>query len=289
MDHAQPPDVPERPTRHRRGRSGTPAPLRGTPCTVAVALDPASLAALQGTSPSDQPARRYARYLHHLRRQLDHLRRQGLHLHLAPFDLHYHRHHCRGHRLPPHHPDSHLRSTLARATEGATAPYTGTLPTALARLRRGTPDTAKHAATALAGELLATALWAAGPGPHHLVCWVESPEGDRAEALTVEDDAPPPDDDQEVRALCEALAQVLLRRGPGALMLRSGPDGRERVRGWVGERGGLRPLTAAEIFAAYCTDPDTGEPLPPEHGVRYVSAYPLHPSDGFPTPPTDPP
>ncbi|MEV7023824.1 hypothetical protein [Kitasatospora sp. NPDC093558] len=57
----------------------------------------------------------------------------------------------------------------------------------------------------------------------------------------------------------------------------TGPNGVgipvKEVRGWYLAEGVFHPLTEAEIFSAYCTDADTGEPLPPERGVRYVDAY----------------
>lgn len=34
-------------------------------------------------------------------------------------------------------------------------------------------------------------------------------------------------------------------------------------------------LSEAEIFSAYCTDAETGEPIPPEYGVDYMEAVPL--------------
>ncbi len=45
--------------------------------------------------------------------------------------------------------------------------------------------------------------------------------------------------------------------------------------GWALHDDWLRPLSEAEIFAAYCTDADTGEPVPPEHGVEYLAATTL--------------
>lgn len=48
----------------------------------------------------------------------------------------------------------------------------------------------------------------------------------------------------------------------------------KEVRGWYVEGGRLHPFTDAEIFSASCTDA-TGEPIPPEDAVRYVSAREL--------------
>lgn len=60
--------------------------------------------------------------------------------------------------------------------------------------------------------------------------------------------------------------------GPdGGLIVRTSAtsDTPQRVRGWRVHDGWLAPLTAAEVFSAYCTDPLTGDPLSPESNVDY--------------------
>lgn len=47
------------------------------------------------------------------------------------------------------------------------------------------------------------------------------------------------------------------------------------VRGWFVVDGHAQPCSEAEIFTAFCTDADTGEPLAPEGGVRYADAWPI--------------
>ncbi|RRO14850.1 hypothetical protein EIL87_19165 [Saccharopolyspora rhizosphaerae] len=49
----------------------------------------------------------------------------------------------------------------------------------------------------------------------------------------------------------------------------------KHVYGWFIEDGEIRPVTAAEAFDIGCVDPDTGEPVPPQPGVRYENAWPL--------------
>ncbi len=54
----------------------------------------------------------------------------------------------------------------------------------------------------------------------------------------------------------------------------------EEVRGWRLRAGRAQPLTAAEVFDAYCTDPVTGEPVAPEPGVEYRAGTPLDDDPG---------
>lgn len=87
-------------------------------------------------------------------------------------------------------------------------------------------------------------------------------------------------DDGIVRTDPEEMRQVLSTvvdglTSAGALILRTrvpGSDGdHTRARGWA-LRGGRWVGTAeAELFDAFCTDPDTGDPIPPEPGLNYVA------------------
>lgn len=77
-------------------------------------------------------------------------------------------------------------------------------------------------------------------------------------------------------------------RTPGGIVSRTTPGhdttggpAHDTVRGWSFRDAWPRALSAAEVFTAYCTDADTGEPIPPEHGVDYAPGLPL-------TPPPDP-
>lgn len=47
------------------------------------------------------------------------------------------------------------------------------------------------------------------------------------------------------------------------------------VRAWHLAAGRAFPLTAAQAFALACTDPATGEPIPPEPGAHYADAFPI--------------
>ncbi len=46
---------------------------------------------------------------------------------------------------------------------------------------------------------------------------------------------------------------------------------RDRVYGWRLRGEDLDPLTAAEVFDAYCTDAESGDLVAPESGVDYCT------------------
>jgi hypothetical protein len=52
-------------------------------------------------------------------------------------------------------------------------------------------------------------------------------------------------------------------------MRTTAPDATDRVYGWRLRGENLEPLTAAEVFDAYCTDADSGDLVSPESGVDY--------------------
>jgi hypothetical protein len=49
----------------------------------------------------------------------------------------------------------------------------------------------------------------------------------------------------------------------------------KEIRCWYLNEGVFHPLAEGQAFAAHCTDVGTGEPIPPERGVRYLDAYPV--------------
>ena len=82
----------------------------------------------------------------------------------------------------------------------------------------------------------------------------------------------------------ERLHMALTGQTPAALIVRTftdrvhetRPDGTiiplKLVRGWRVEYRRLVPLDEAQMFDAHCMDAASGEPVPPEAGVEYVSA-----------------
>jgi len=55
-------------------------------------------------------------------------------------------------------------------------------------------------------------------------------------------------------------------------MRTTAPDKDDRVQGWRLRDERLLPLTAAEVFDAYCTDAQSGDLVAPESGVDYCAA-----------------
>jgi len=53
-------------------------------------------------------------------------------------------------------------------------------------------------------------------------------------------------------------------------MRTSAPGTTDRVYGWRLRGEGLAPLTAGEVFDAYCTDIESGDIVSPEPGVDYT-------------------
>lgn len=56
--------------------------------------------------------------------------------------------------------------------------------------------------------------------------------------------------------------------GPGAAGVPA-----QRIRGWIVAEGEWKPVTAAQLFNAMCTDPDTDELIPPEPAAEYLDAW----------------
>ncbi len=152
-----------------------------------------------------------------------------------------------------------------------------------------------HAAFARATRALQQLLTSLGDGTHHLVCSIAAGEPSLLAVLRATDGA---GDrlrlaESETLVFCTVLAAGLALRTPGGIVSRTTTDPtdlagsahhsattgplRDTVRGWSLRDSWLRPLTAAEVFTAYCTDADSGEPIPPEPGVDYAPGLPLEP------------
>ncbi|WP_062215954.1 hypothetical protein [Streptomyces sp. NBRC 109706] len=140
----------------------------------------------------------------------------------------------------------------------------------------------RRCAFARAARLLTWILDRIGAGDHHLVCSVALPDAPLNANLGVATRGPGASGalpEHQALVLCTVLAVGLVAGVPGGLVMRSEPGApppderpRQAVRGWRLADGRLLPLGEAEVFAAYCTDPSTGDPLPPEPGVDYLAA-----------------
>lgn len=220
---------------------------------------------------------------------------QGTHTTLALFDAQEYAEFCAETDLDPDAAASRARFTAELAATGATVPYDGQdltelLPDLVDEAVR--QATWEYAATLLAhlgpcttcgedigrasftraSDLLARVLDTAPPGSRHLVCTVTGTPQPLAAALHADPDAPdsPQLDESKALEFTIVLALGIATDGPGGLVMRSSaPDSPDHVYGWRIRNGGLEPLTAGEVFDAYCTDAESGDLISPESGVDY--------------------
>ncbi|SOD64065.1 hypothetical protein SAMN06297387_11445 [Streptomyces zhaozhouensis] len=151
--------------------------------------------------------------------------------------------------------------------------------------RCGAPQ--RRCAFARAAGLLRWLWERAGPGEHHLVCSVLLPDTTLSASLGLRPAASGGGrafGEEEAAVFCAVLAAGLVSGASGGLVLRTAEEPpRQSVRGWRLTAGRLVPLSEAQVFAAYCTDPTSGEPLPPEPDVDY-RASPRPPTGDCPGP-----
>ncbi|MFJ5710338.1 hypothetical protein [Streptomyces sp. NPDC093105] len=274
---------------------------REIPSTVGLLADEQDFAAMRRYRTfafDDHPT-----YLKEVEALLRSLARQGTHTTVALFDPDEYVSYCAETGLDPDHPTSRCRFTDHLATTGARVTYTGQPLTVLlpelvdTAVRRATWE---YATTVLAtagdcpdcGQdlgrdafdratgLLLSLLDGAGTGTHHLVCSVPAADDHLLAVLhtTRDEQGTSHHDPTAATEFTAVLAAGIVLAAPGGLVLRAThPDRPDRLHGWRLAGGTLSPLTEAEVFAAYCTDARTGEPLPPEHGVDHRAGFPLAP------------
>ncbi|MEU6315215.1 hypothetical protein [Streptomyces sp. NPDC047014] len=275
---------------------------REVPGTLGLLADPADFAAMCGyrsftfDRPSDYPD-----YLQDVEALLRSLAARGLHTTVALFDPEEYAEYCGESGLDPDTPEARTRFTAELAGSGTVMPYTGQPLDELVPLladeavRRATWEYATavlagvgrcadcgedigHASFDRAADTLKRLVAGAGPGHHHFVCSVPTEDEQLVAVLhaeTTEDaEAPPRIDPGQSLDFVTVLAAGLALGGPGGLVVRTAREGQgDRVHGWRLDRGRLTVLTAAAVFNAYCTDADTGDPVPPEPGVEYCPGY----------------
>ncbi|MFJ5830973.1 hypothetical protein [Streptomyces sp. NPDC093089] len=238
-------------------------------------------------------------YLQQVEALLKTLAGQGGHTTVTLFDPEEYAAWCTETALDPDHPTSRSRFTAHLAATGARVTYTGQPLTAL--LPELVDTAVRHATWQYATTVLATAgscadcgedigraaferadrllgrlLEAAGPGTHHLVCSVPAADDQLLAVLHTDGTTRP--DDSSTTEFTAVLAAGIALAAPAGLVLRTAtPEVPDHLHGWRLTDGTLTPLTEAEVFAAYCTDARTGEPLPPEPGVAYRAGFPLTP------------
>ncbi|MFD6285401.1 hypothetical protein [Streptomyces sp. NPDC060205] len=127
-------------------------------------------------------------------------------------------------------------------------------------------------AFARSSGLLARILDTARPGHRRLVCSVSAAPETLVAVLRADSD---PDgasqlDEAEAVEFTTILALGLASGSPGGLVIRTAaPSSPDQVYGWRLRTGDFEPLTAGEIFDAYCTNADSGDLVPPESDVDY--------------------
>ncbi|MFD0026007.1 hypothetical protein [Streptomyces sp. NPDC058382] len=241
----------------------------------------------------------HAVYLQQVEGLLKALAAQGMHTAVALFDPEEYEEFCTGSELAADCPANRSRFTAEIAATGATVAYTGQpldtlIPLLVSRaVRRATWEYATMLLTDLgecaecgqdigraafdrASHLLLRTLETAGPGAHHLVCSTPTEHDQLLAALHTERDSAGPArlDSAEGAEFVTVLAVGIALESRGGVVLRtSAPGTPDRVHGWRLTGGSLLPLTAGEVFSAYCTDADTGEPVSPESGVEYCAGF----------------
>ncbi|MDI5972112.1 hypothetical protein POF50_022695 [Streptomyces sp. SL13] len=296
--------APARPDRGGGGPHGRPplssaaarqALRREVPSTLALLTGHDDFTAMRGYATfafDDHPG--YLRHAHGLLRSLT---ARGTHVGVVRFDPHAYTAWCAETGRPADDPDTRTRYVADVASGGAVVPYEGQPVADL--VDQVALATARHATWSRAADVLARTgeadtcfdraclalsrlFDAAGPGSHHLVCSVPLDDAPLVAVVHAERAADGTVDLVEADALtlCTLLAAGMATRTPGGLVLRTGdgtPEAPDHVRGWTLRDRWLHPLTEAQVFAAYCTDADTGDPVPPEPGVTYCAGTPLPP------------
>ncbi|MFF0836163.1 MULTISPECIES: hypothetical protein [unclassified Streptomyces] len=233
---------------------------------------------------------------------------QGGHTTLALFDPEDYAVFCAETGLDPEAPASRTRFTARLAATGPTIPYDGRPLTALLpdlvdeAVRQATWEYATTLLTRLgpcatcgedigraaftrASGLVARILDTAPPGDRHLVCSVSAPAETLVAVLHADQDAVGAAglDEAELMEFTSVLALGLATGRAGGLVMRVTSAGTaDRVHGWRLRGGALVPLSAAEVFDAYCTDAESGDIISPEPDVDYCAPPDLRQED---TPP----
>ncbi|MEV6739975.1 hypothetical protein AB0N14_24745 [Streptomyces sp. NPDC051104] len=236
-------------------------------------------------------------YLQQVEALLRTLAAQGSHTTVALFDPEEYAEFCAHNGLEPDAPSSRTRFTAELAATGPTLPYEGQ---PLAELVPDLIDEAVRQATwqyatnvlarlgvcascgedigrsafARASRLIARILDTASPGHRHLVCSVSAAPETLVAVLHADEDRDGTAhlDETEALEFTSVLALGIATHSAGGLVMRTtAPGTPDRVYGWRlrGER--LEPLTAAEVFDAYCTDIESGDLVSPESGVDYCT------------------
>ncbi|MET9365303.1 hypothetical protein ABZX93_30925 [Streptomyces sp. NPDC006632] len=244
-------------------------------------------------------------YLRQVEGLLRSLAAQGAHTTVALFDPDEFTEFCTTQGLDPDTADSRTRFTAELAAGGACVAYAGQpidslVPQLINKaVRKATWEYATlllaeagecaecgqdigRAAFDRASHLLLSLLEAAGPGTHHLVCSIPAQQDQLISVLHAHRDGFDPAhlDETDAAEFVTVLAAGIALHNTGGLVLRTTEPGvPDRLYGWRLQHDRLDPLTAGEVFSAYCTDAETGEPVPPEPDVDYRPGFPIDQPD----------
>ncbi|MGW4951466.1 hypothetical protein [Streptomyces parvulus] len=295
-------------------RSADEAHTSGQPAAP-LAVPPTEIASTFGLIADEQDFRamqqystftstEFATYLTEFEALLRSREGEGAHTQVALFDPQEFADFCASAGHEPDSPDSRARYTAYLAATGPTLPSTGQVPADLipplieGALRQATWEYASavlarlgacavcgkdlgQAAHARASALLDRILTGARQGlSHHVVCSVAAEPETVTAVLRTGTDARGAIELDEAAALglTTVLALGLATRSPGGLVMRTAPrSAPDQVYGWRIRMGDLEALTASEVFDAFCTDAETGGPIPPEPEVDYCSPPDLGP------------
>ncbi|GAA3782776.1 hypothetical protein GCM10022403_016650 [Streptomyces coacervatus] len=220
---------------------------------------------------------------------------QGSHTAVALFDPQEYAEFCADTGLDPDVQSSRTRFTAELATTGPVVPYEGQsladlVPTLVDEaVRQATWEYAStllarlgacascgedigRAAFTRASHLLVRILDTAGAGNRHLVCSVSATPETLVSVLHADEDdhGAIQLDEAEALEFTTVLALGMATQSPGGLVMRtSAPGTTDRVYGWRLRGEGIAPLTAGEVFDAYCTDIESGDLISPESDVDY--------------------
>jgi hypothetical protein len=278
-------------------------PRRDVPGTVGLLADARDFAAMRDYRSFGFDD--YGRYLRQTEALLGELAVEGVHIRVGLFQPAEYARYCAETGQDPDTARARTRYTAEITAAGPTVAYVGQPLDDLAlqlAYEAGRQDTWDRAADLLAAagdcadcgrdlaqqafaratQALMRLLEAAGPGRHHLVCSVPADAQGLLAALRthVDERGRPVFADPEALVFCAVLAAGIVTDSPGGVVLRSDAGGgTDQVRGWSLRDGWLEPLTEAEVFDAYCTDPASGGPVPPEPGVEYRAGAALTPPE----------
>ncbi|MGR8011742.1 hypothetical protein [Streptomyces hypolithicus] len=290
-------------TKHRKNGSLRRRLRRETPSTVGLLADEQDFASMTGyrTFAFDD----HAAYLQEIEGLLRALAAQGVHTSVALFDPEDFVEFCEATGIDPDSSSSRTRFTAEVAVCGASVPYLGQPIDSLVPLlvneavRQATWEYATLLLARLgdcaecgegigrealdrASRLVTRLLEQAGPGRHHLVCSVPAEDEQLIAVLNVDRAAHEPIRLTEAQGaeFVTVLAAGIAVESPGGVVLRTSEQGApDRLHGWRLRHGRLVALTAGEVFSAYCTDADTGDPVSPEPDVEYCPGFDIEETD----------